>query len=114
MNYNLTEDSKRLLTERGLDECWHRLIHLGWQNWICSCGARSCEKSSMHRTFTTFQDAGELAVKLVERGLVQQFEVWLVYSGHVDSLKAWEVPFWLISGPGRFCWLVIQSKVLEE
>ena len=129
---NLTENQKRLLTEF-LGECWHEYIKQPplekWeidqgyiQTALCSCGSHSCLKSN--RTFTTYQDLGDVKDKLVEKGLWRKFW-WFSFekeskarklaSGEVFSFSEWDA--WLFrptdeSGNPHFCRLV--SLFLEE
>ena len=104
----LSENDRKRLTEY-LGECWHELKHLGWKDWVCSCGAKKCERSSFHRTFTTWQDFGDLKNKLVEKGEWKEF---IIYSIDIWSRENHFVDFdpeehtdWLINAK-RFCGLV--------
>jgi hypothetical protein len=81
----MNEDDKKLLTEF-LEECWHKLdIYL-----VCvRCGRTPCfpEEWKAHRTFTTWQDLGDLKEKLVEKGMWKEFLFFYADIGPVDPQK---------------------------
>ncbi len=113
----LNEDEKKLLTKKGLDEKWHEWVDT---DGFCSCGQYHhplgklpCD---MNQSFTTFQVAGELAKKLVEKKLYVglYWSAWICYvEDDLTGRSEEEFSFWLMTNPQRFAWLVVQSKVLE-
>lgn len=109
----MTDNDRKALT-LFLGECWHEeidsvehpiygILHK------CSCGAVECEKSSLHRTFTTWDDLGQVKEALVKKGLWLRFAI---YAYKVFQVSADNIPYmgfmefgfmqWLIT-PDRFC-----------
>jgi hypothetical protein len=73
----LTEAQCKMLGEF-IGECWHETVEIRHSEeygdlYKCSCGAIDCEKSSMHRTFTTWADI-EPVKKALEKGLWEKFD----------------------------------------
>lgn len=90
------EDDKRKLLTLYLGECWHiKGVKVNEQTYACANCARYFNRKSAHRTFTTWQDLGDLKNKLVEKGDWERFCRWLVST----DLS------WLLN-PTRFCVLV--------
>jgi hypothetical protein len=115
---NLTDDEKKLLTEL-LGERWHDIelsFHDGMVS-TCSCGAggvkarMECPKNN--RTFTTWQDLGDLKNKLAEKGLWQEFYQLCARNYKATRMVNWKwidessVSSWLIN-PGVFIPLVAE------
>lgn len=126
MDYDLTEQEKQDLTEKVLNKCWHERGSRTWFNPIAPLSAdvyecAKCYKKGIdNRTFDTFQDAGDLMNKLIEKGWWHEFyefakEDYMSDGPFWESIYFYEdVTGWLMSDPKRFCWLVSQSKVWEE
>ena len=112
--YILTEEQKKGLTE-WLGEKWHETIESKWTELYgtldkCNCGMVECQE--INRTFTTWQDLGDLFTKLNERGEWLDFcnFAWLIFvkDTTIDPERphgTWER--WLLH-PQRFGWLVSQ------
>ena len=106
-DYTLSEDERRLLT-KVLGECWNPMYIEG----VTYCPACPVCRSAGHnnRKFDTHQDAGELAVRLVELGLWNQFDDFAY------ELWDWSNSFsaWLMTNPQRFCKLVVTCPAVRE
>ena len=120
----MTDDHKKMLTEEILGECWHRpdygsqminpKFYIGV---LCACGKVSYnvkhEKKS-NRTFTTWQDMGDLKKKIVEMGEWDEFiDFTLEEHGSLGPVFSNEAKFykadyidWLMN-PIRFPELVV-------
>jgi len=101
----MTEDRRKLLTLY-LRECWHEHIGRG----DCSCGSHYVKFCPRNRTFTTWQDMGDLKKKIVEMGEWRIFYRWAYdYAGSnlLNEGYTYEDDFcnWLMN-PERFCELV--------
>lgn len=113
MTYTMTDDRRKLLTEKVLGECWHDFGAPRDENLIPMCG--KCNQSKMfpwvkHRLFNTWQDLGDVFKKLVDDGKFNDFSDW-VYVEYIITKKIMYMA-WLFYSPERFCWLV--SKWLKE
>jgi hypothetical protein len=75
----LSDDDKKLLTEF-LGECWHdRLIPVHASGVCRHCNIYMDDWNDViQRTFTTWQDLGDLKDKLVEKGMWWKFFVMIV------------------------------------
>ena len=95
----MNDEDKKLLTEF-LGECWHKPSSTD-----CSCGERHPPlMGNPNRTFTFWQDLGDLKNQLVKK------EEWADFYWWVRSVIAIEDIFshftsWLLN-PKRFCQLV--------
>ena len=71
----LSEESRKRMTEF-LGECWHERLHdpKYMYDFCGKCGRPWHEGTIKFRTFTTWQDLGDLKEKLVEKGLWDDFE----------------------------------------
>ena len=108
----MIEEDKKLLTKY-LGERWHAILNTVQSIEYgtlckCSCGAINCEKDAMHRTFTTWQDLGDLKEKLVEKDIFDSFGR-LAINRWAEKLNNKETSSnyveWLLN-PARFCQLV--------
>ena len=78
----MNDEDKKLLTEF-LGECWHEYTfekqpedECGeFSCWVCRCGHRTqfWQRQRQNRTFTTWQDMGDLKEKLVGKGMWTNF-----------------------------------------
>ena len=116
----LSDEQKKMLTEEILGECWHRpdygsqMINPKFYVGVpCACGKVSYnvkhEKKS-NRTFTSWQDLGDLKEKIVEMWEWRTFYRWAYdYAGSnlLNKGYTYEDDFcnWLMN-PERFCELV--------
>ena len=112
----LTDDDRKVLTEF-LGECWHKKLH------DAKCMYDSCENCGnpwhkiniKFRTFTVWQDLGDLKEKLVEKGMWLAFMCFAARQYNKDhqdrplsldgSYVVVDFNLWLLS-PARFCQLV--------
>lgn len=75
----MTDDQKKMLTEEILDECWHELARNphGNPRYIGICSKCKQDLTEVfgdgNRTFTTWQDLGDLKRKIVEMGEWDEF-----------------------------------------
>ncbi|MFA5355279.1 MAG: hypothetical protein WC302_00875 [Candidatus Paceibacterota bacterium] len=118
--YTMTEDQKKMLTEKLLGECWHEYSdQFGSDNILC----RKCGIFAIRHTFTTVQDAHDVMKVLVEKGEWDSFSLFaLTEWWNEDGGNDWPTPSpkemrkdfipWLFINPARFCWLA--AKYLEE
>jgi len=116
----MNDADRKLLTEEVLGECWHEksgtsyfVPHiLGFpdveDSFLCSmCGQKFRE--SEYRTFSTWQDLGDLKDKLVEKGMWNDFSAF-AWDKWTDQCEGGRCPVedyanWLLN-PARFCQLV--------
>jgi len=113
----MTDKDKKLLTEF-LGEGWHEIINRVksieyGELCKCTCGAVNCEKDSMHRTFDTWQDLGDLKTELEKKNKWSYFWYFAVQVHDLDAKtkhKYHEDLFiaWLFQ-PEHFCQLVANS-----
>ncbi len=59
-----------------------------------------------NRTFATEKDMVDLAKGLVIKNLAYDFQKSPVYLKEITGVEPWEIMFWFITGPARFCELV--------
>ena len=73
----MTDDQKKMLTEEIRGECWHGYtddITPDGQWRMCSCGYAFIRRENhINRTFTSWQDLGDLKKKIVEMGEWDEF-----------------------------------------
>lgn len=110
----MNDDDKKLLTEF-LGQCWHESNRTGRKPWdysTCkSCGALYKDQYWDRRTFTTWQDLGDLKGALVEKGLYADFYMHCTRMYKQTRTINWKwvdessVSSWLYL-PARFCQLV--------
>jgi hypothetical protein len=113
----MKDESRKLLTEKLLGECWHELIENAAFMWnkdapmaICSCG-KTTYCTEENRTFTTPDDMMAVKDKLVEKGEWESFDRFaygefcrradkfqIEITGYVSAAYS----NWLIN-PTRFC-----------
>lgn len=119
----MIEDDRRLLTEEVLGEKWHKFIlspkmtiptPSSFRPSQCSCGNTGysvieiCSKAN--RTFTTWQDTGDLKERIVEMGrwgefmMVQKRQIHVTENPNGMTLSEWVD--WLMD-PIRFPELVV-------
>lgn len=123
MENNLTEEQRKLLTE-WLGESYHSYVFsrefaMGFPHDVskCSCGLTGysvreiCTKAN--RTFTTWQDLGDLKEKLVEKGLDMEFGSYSYDVYFHDINYSGEDWAWYLD-PIRFCHLVAEFKPWER
>jgi hypothetical protein len=86
----MTENQKRLLTEF-LGECWHESLETRkCQN--CGEVMAICDHIPgdgvdwKHRTFTTWQDLGDVKDKLVENGRLTDFLEWVLNYAYYNKI----------------------------
>lgn len=78
----MTDDDRRLLTEEILGECWHELARNphGNPRYIGACSKCRIDLTEMfgdgNRTFTTWQDTGDLKERIVEMGEWRDFALF--------------------------------------
>ena len=111
------DDRRRMLTEEVLGECWHGYtddITPDGQWRMCSCGYAFIRRENhINRTFTSWQDLGDLKKKIVEMGEWDEFiDFTLEEHGSLGPVFSNEAKFykadyidWLMN-PERFCELV--------
>jgi hypothetical protein len=122
MTYDLTDEQKKRLTEflgqKPDTECDHDKVPKD-----LNCLDRpdlECDSCQYHklvyRTFSTPQDAHDLAKKLVEVGRFGDFYIWAMELwGEGRGGYVYEYTAWLFAepeSPARFCYLV--NSYLEE
>jgi hypothetical protein len=90
----MTDDDRKLLTEKLLGEEWHEWFDDGgkhfseWRSYTCGICGKNVESpvEPANRTFLTWQDVGDVKDKLVEKGMWREFE------NHAYSLGGYEGP----------------------
>jgi hypothetical protein len=118
MNYTLTDDDRKLLTEKVLGECWHERGTKGRFNpytktetWECGkCG----NKGTDNRSFATLQDRHDLAEALMEKRLWGDFES-SAYGEWIESsiMELNSFAYWLlVEQPERFA--ILCCLFMEE
>jgi hypothetical protein len=113
MTYDLTDPEKQLLTEKVLGECWTT------DKTLVDCQECSLKCLESVRTFTTPQDAHDLAKKLVEMGKWDDFMTKPIDNLY-DEDNPWSIPqlfAWLFAepeSPKRVCRLVWEFMKQEE
>jgi hypothetical protein len=128
-DYTLTDEQKKRLT-LFLGECWHEITNAVPKQRLGHGYCPKCDTcfagQGMHmafynpnaffRTFTTPQDAHDLAKKLVEVGKWFAFDCYAVEKWlHVRDPNKNQFTAWLFAepeSPARFCYLV--NAYLEE
>ena len=110
---------QEFLTEKVLKECWHEWVHItpeGRDEYYDYNICKKCKEMwsglnyKNNRTFTTWQDMGDLKKKIVEMGEWRIFYRWAYdYAGSnlLNEGYTYEDDFcnWLMN-PERFCELV--------
>ena len=86
----MNDEDKKLLTEF-LVECWHEYTfekqpedECGeFSCWVCRCGHRTqfWQRQRQNRTFTTWQDLGDLISMLGKKEKVREFMIYLSMRG---------------------------------
>jgi len=79
----MTEDDKKLLTEKLLGECWHEFkssAYFSFPDRCLTCGKLITSLS--RRTFTTWTDLGDVKDKLVVTG---EWEEFLTFSAELTA-----------------------------
>jgi len=119
----MTDEDKKLLTEF-LGECWHEYTfekqpedECGeFSCWVCRCGHKTqfWQKQRQNRTFTTWQDMGDLKETLVEKGRYEEFEAFasVIYKREKMFLHR-PLVNWLLS-PAVFISLVAEFLKQED
>jgi hypothetical protein len=123
MTYKLTDERRKILTEKVLGECWHE-VTIGYHDGMvskCSCGARGCmarfECGKNNRLFTTDTDMMAVFRKLVDTGgwftVNNCFWDYSFFNWREDrDNDQRDYSAWLFYNPERFCWLC--SEWLKE
>jgi hypothetical protein len=118
MNYTLTTDEKKLLTEEVLGKCWHIIVD--WIPGRHSCVyCAKCQKEVApldaicelsNRTFTSPQDRHDLAVALMRDGLWEKFGWFTVKHWQlsdreegISNTEFGHMYYLLVEQPERFC-----------
>jgi hypothetical protein len=119
MTYDLSEQARSDLTEKVLGECWHNFTDNFKQMECIHCGKFILSVSN--RTFSTPQDAHDLAKKLVE---MRKWGEFMDYGSCIwaddfnsDGDEYDDFVAWLFAepiSPKRFAWLVWTSRVWEK
>ena len=118
----MTDDRRRMLTEEVLGECWHEWVHItpeGRDEYYDYNICKKCKEMwsglnyKNNRTFTTWQDMGDLKKKIVEMG---EWDGFWMYAAtefkevqHKAGKVVWrksEMSNWLMN-PIRFPELVV-------
>ena len=110
----MTDDGRKLLT-KVMGECWHSLKsshYYSFPDRCLSCG--NLITSLSRRTFDTFRDAGELAVRLVELGLWEKVEDYLYHRWLADKSYPGLYTSWHMTDPARFCQLTADCPAVKE
>lgn len=113
---NLTDDQRRMLTEKLLGECWHKTSSASTE-WCIKC------KSWIEgpgRTFLTWQDLGDCKEALVKKGLWRKFLDYCDKQHQPkerDFFPLYDFVDWLFcltdeGGEAHFCRLV--AEFMEE
>jgi len=112
----MSDNWRKTLTKELLGECWHDWHRsAGFWNWLC----HKCEKEMMiqvpHRTFSTWQDVGDVKEKLVEMGRWDEFYNWMMLMEDASAVESKAVA-WLFrctneQGEPHFCKLVYDAGV---
>ena len=111
----MTDDDRKLLTEKLLGEEWHEWFDDGgkhfseWRSYTCGICGKNVESpvEPASRTFLTWQDVGDVKKKLVAKGMWEDFEVFIM-----QKLDKVLVAKWLFrpvneKGEAHFCQLVV-------
>jgi len=109
---NLTEDQRKMLTEKLLEEepPYYKCVATNEQRHPCP--ARTCwsceHQRSDYRTFSTYQDLGDCMEKLVEKGLWEAFESfctkrWVSEKSGIRNFNVWLFRPTDESGNPHFC-----------
>ena len=134
MNYILTDDQKKDLAEKVLEECYHEWgrVHPRSASNNFDLDIPGCVKCQLarcidykhdhnNRSFKTPQDSYDLTVKLTKNNKWVEFcrFAWEHEPSRFDNkylAGLYDAYFiaWLITNPSRFCWLIWESKVWEE
>ncbi len=112
--YKLTEEDRKFLTEKVLNECWHEIVErYDLVMAVCSCGAHDTATFILrhieehNRTFTTPQDQKDLMRVIKRKGKWNEFvfyahEQWLKSLGRITT-DEWMFFYWLQDEEERFC-----------
>ena len=122
---NLTEEQRKMLTKKLLEECWHDIQPRPCGVFLClKCGYTPDKIMDEHnRTFLTWQDLGDCKEALEKEGLwvdfiTEMIDLWERRNNYVD-LKIPEFSYWLFrptdeKGETHFCRLVAEFMEAEK
>lgn len=113
MDYKLTHNEKKRITEKLLGECYHEIKDKGPYASTCSrCGLTfgaihisDWDPDGFNRDFNTPKDAHDILVKLLDNWQWKKFSTDYFIKSSDDIVK-------LLYSPDKFCWLV--SEWLKE
>ena len=108
--YKMTDEMRKLLTEKLLEECWHNYVINGNKLSKCSCGMTGCNVQEVcakeNCTFTTDLDMLAVFRKIRDIKKLRDFLVY-VMDGIGSDIEDWdELMCWLfLDNPERACCL---------